>query len=191
MKSKKDLRQEFKTKRCQLSEEEEHMLNQKLQMQFRGIDLSLIRYLHVFLPITKYHEPNTYPMIEYLKEAFPQMMLVVSRSNFEDCSMQHYILDQHTVFEINRWGIPEPVAGLEVAPSEIDFILVPLLAFDSNGHRVGYGKGFYDRFFALCRPDVQRVGLSFFDPVENIADENEHDVRLTKAITPERIYHFD
>ncbi len=191
MKSKKELRQEFKMKRCQLSKEEEDILNHGLMLQFQKLDLTKVRFMHIFLPIEKYHEPDTYAIINYVKEVFPMIVLVVSRSNFVDYTMQHYILDQQTVFETNEWGIPEPVAGEGVSAAIIDFILVPLLLFDHDGHRVGYGKGFYDRFFACCAKNAQRVGLSFFDPIEKIFDRNEHDIVLTKAITPHRIYCFD
>lgn len=191
MKSKKELRQEFKIKRCQLSTAEEKRLNQELLAQFQKLDLIAVRYMHIFLPIEKYHEPDTYSIIKYVKEFFPGIILVVSRSSFVDYSMQHYILDAKTVFETNEWGIPEPVAGIEVSPLDIDLILVPLLIFDREGYRVGYGKGFYDRFFALCKHNVQRVGLSFFDPLSTIADKNEYDVKLTKVLTPHHIYCFD
>jgi len=136
MKSKKELRQEFKMKRCQLSKEDEESLNHKLLLQFQKIDLTKVSYMHVFLPIQKYHEPDTYPIINYVKEFFPKIILVVSRSNFSDYSMQHYILDHQTIFETNEWGISEPVSGVEVPPSVIDFILVPLLAFDVQGYSV-------------------------------------------------------
>jgi 5,10-methenyltetrahydrofolate synthetase len=191
MKSKKELRLEYKIKRCQLPLESEISLNESLLSQFTTLDLSKVGFLHLFIPIEKYHEPNTYPIINYVQQHFPQITIVISRSNFEDCSMQHYILDQHTIFETNKWGIPEPISGVQVDSSAIDMIIVPLLIFDLLGHRVGYGKGFYDRFFSACKADVQRIGLSFFDPIDVILDKNEYDVRLTKAITPNRIYHFD
>lgn len=191
MKSKKELRLEYKIKRCQLPLESEIALNELLLSQFTKLDLSKVGFLHIFVPIEKYHEPNTYPIINYLQQFFPQIRIVVSRSNFDDCSMQHYILDQHTRFETNKWGISEPISGVQVASSALDMIIVPLLVFDLSGYRVGYGKGFYDRFFAGCKADVRRVGLSFFDPIEVILDKNEYDARLTEAITPNRIYHFD
>lgn len=191
MKSKKELRLEYKTKRFQLSLESENSLNERLLFQFTTLDLSKVGFLHLFIPIEKYHEPNTYPIINYVQQHFPQITIVISRSNFEDCSMQHYILDQHTIFETNKWGISEPISGVQVDSSAIDMILVPLLIFDLLGYRVGYGKGFYDRFFSGCKADVQRVGLSFFDPIDIISDKNEYDVQLTQAITPNRIYHFD
>ncbi|WP_426790271.1 5-formyltetrahydrofolate cyclo-ligase [Sphingobacterium sp. WOUb80] len=191
MKSKKELRLEYKTKRCQLPLESENSLNERLLFQFTTLDLSKVGFLHLFIPIEKYHEPNTYPIINYVQQHFPQITIVISRSNFEDCSMQHYILDQHTIFETNKWGISEPISGVQVDSSAIDMIIVPLLIFDLLGYRVGYGKGFYDRFFSGCKADVQRVGLSFFDPIDIISDKNEYDVQLTQAITPNRIYHFD
>lgn len=190
MKSKKELRSEYKIKRCELSKEREAKLNQMLLSQFRSIDLSTVNFLHIFLPIVKYHEPDTYLIIHYIQKFFPQIEIVVSRSNFDDFSMQHYLLDKHTRFETNEWGISEPVSGVEVAPRDIDMIIVPLLIFDLSGYRVGYGKGFYDRFFAFCKANVERIGLSFFDPVDIFIDKNEHDIPLTKAITPQRIYHF-
>ena len=191
MKSKKELRLEYKTKRCQLPLESENSLNERLLFQFTTLDLSKVGFLHLFIPIEKYHEPNTYPIINYVQQHFPQITIVISRSNFEDCSMLHYILDQHTIFETNKWGISEPISGVQVDSSAIDMIIVPLLIFDLLGYRVGYGKGFYDRFFSGCKADVQRVGLSFFDPIDIISDKNEYDVQLTQAITPNRIYHFD
>ncbi|HAE66485.1 5-formyltetrahydrofolate cyclo-ligase [Sphingobacterium multivorum] len=190
MKSKQELRLEYKTKRCQLSVETETTLNERLLSQFTKLDLSEVEFLHIFIPIGKYHEPNTYLIINYIQESFPQIKIVVSRSNFEDYSMQHFILDEHTLFETNNWGIPEPVSGIKVNSSLIDMIIVPLLIFDLLGYRVGYGKGFYDRFFSSCKVDVQRVGLSFFHPIDVIADKNEYDVQLTQAITPDHIYHF-
>lgn len=191
MKSKKELRQEYKVKRCQLAEEVELELNKKLLLQFKEIDLSMVKFMHIFLPIEKYHEPDTYSLINYIRASFPEITIVVSRSNFDDCSMQHFILDEQTRFETNRWGILEPIAGVEISPTAIDLIIVPLLVFDLEGHRVGYGKGFYDRFFSTCKSTVQRVGLSFFDPVAVILDKNEHDIQLTKAITPYNMYSFD
>ena len=66
----------------------------------------------------------------------------------------------------NKYGIPEPVGGTEMMPAEIELIIVPLLVFDINGNRVGYGKGYYDRFLKSCSENALKVGVSFFEPVE-------------------------
>lgn len=70
-------------------------------------------------------------------------------------------------------------------------VLVPLLSFDRRGHRVGYGKGYYDRFLRKCRPDCQKVGLSIFEPIDEISDANENDEPLDAAVTPTATIRFD
>ena len=104
--------------------------------------------------------------------------------------MTHFLLTENTRFIKNDYGIPEPVNGLEVPVSKIDVVFVPLLAYDKKGNRVGYGKGFYDRFLKKCRPDVIKIGLSFFEPEEQIEDISLDDVKLDFCVTPYGVYGF-
>jgi len=69
-------------------------------------------------------------------------------------------------------------------------VLVPLLSFDKKGFRVGYGKGFYDRFLMQCKSDCIKIGLSYFDPIDVIDDADEFDVPLDFCITPQKVYVF-
>jgi 5-formyltetrahydrofolate cyclo-ligase len=94
------------------------------------------------------------------------------------------MMDQDSAMQPNRWGISEPIGGLTIDPIEIDVVLVPLLAFDMTGNRVGYGKGFYDKFLPRCKPGCRRIGVSFFEPVNKISDTDAFDQRLTAALTP-------
>ena len=84
----------------------------------------------------------------------------------------------------------EPAGGKPVSEDQIDVVIVPLLVFDEKGNRVGYGKGFYDRFLSRCREDVIKIGLSFFDAEKRIDDTDEFDIPLTYCITPGKIYEF-
>lgn len=93
-------------------------------------------------------------------------------------------------FANSAWGIPEPVGGTVVKPTDFDIVLIPLLAFDKYGHRVGYGKGFYDRYLVNCRPDCLKIGISLFDPVDLIAEVESHDISLDIAICPSKLYDF-
>jgi 5-formyltetrahydrofolate cyclo-ligase len=106
--------------------------------------------------------------------------------------MAHYLWDDDTLLVPNRWGIkePDPVMSQLVDVSELDAVLVPLLGYDQQGHRVGYGGGYYDRFLAECRPDVLRIGLSFFEPIAVISDVDTWDIRLSFCITPTGIYRW-
>ena len=90
----------------------------------------------------------------------------------------------------NSLGIEEPSGGTVLAPEVVDVVLVPLLAFDPKGYRVGYGKGYYDRYLFRCRPDVLKIGFSFFEPVDSIDDISLFDVPLNYSITPMRLYEF-
>ena len=146
------------------------------------------RYFHVFLPIASKREVNT----EYLLHAIMgrDKCPVISRSDFAMLHMHHYILDEETIIKSNSYGIPEPQNGRELDPESIDVIFVPLLAYDKRGHRVGYGKGFYDIFLSKCRPGAVKIGLSMFGPEDEIADVSESDVRLDFCVTPDAIHKF-
>jgi len=87
-------------------------------------------------------------------------------------------------------GIPEPQNGLTVPPSEIEVVFIPLLAYDKKGHRVGYGKGFYDRFLSKCKPNTLKIGLSLFEPEEKIEGLDATDIPLDYCVTPVKVYEF-
>ncbi|PVY44172.1 5-formyltetrahydrofolate cyclo-ligase [Pontibacter virosus] len=155
---------------------------------FQHFPLQAGQTVHVFLPILKNKEVNTWAIIERLRLEYPEVRVVVPVTDAAQNVLTHHHLTEESVLIENAWGIPEPKDALIVHANEVDLVLIPLLAFDRQGHRVGYGKGFYDRFLADCRPDVVKVGLSLEPPVERIADPNEYDVPLDYAITPEGIW---
>jgi 5-formyltetrahydrofolate cyclo-ligase len=86
--------------------------------------------------------------------------------------------------------VKEAIQTEVVKEKEVDMILVPLLAYDLKGNRVGYGKGFYDRFLTNCRSGVQKVGLSYFEPLDFIEGTDSFDVMLNACINPEKIWRF-
>lgn len=149
-----------------------------------------IEAIHTFLPIAEKKEINTKPILDALKKRNPKLRVVVSKSNLETLEMTSYLLQEGTVLEINKWGIPEPLEGVLFDEVKIDVILIPLLAFDKSGNRVGYGKGFYDRFLRKCRSTVVKIGLCLEPPVAVIPDTHQFDVKLNYCVTPERIYNF-
>jgi len=116
--------------------------------------------------------------------------IVISRSDFETREMTHFLLTDNTRIVVNLYGIPEPSGGIEIAPEKIDVVFVPLLCFDETGNRVGYGKGFYDKFLASCRQETLKIGLSFFEAVEPWEDVFESDVKLDFCVTPDKVYEF-
>jgi 5-formyltetrahydrofolate cyclo-ligase len=157
---------------------------------FKGIPLESVGYLHIFYPMLGKFEVDTLKIAGWVKETHPEIELVLSKSDVVNHTLTHYIWDEETKLTVNQWGITEPVQGREIDPLLLDMILVPLLVVDKRGNRVGYGKGFYDRFFGNCKPDVAKIGLSLFEPVDLITDTNEFDVPIDICITPDRVWNF-
>ncbi len=148
------------------------------------------QWLHVFLPIPRQHEPDTWLLIRQLWATCPGLQVAVPVVQPDGQTLRHFHLRPETPLVENRWDIAEPVGATEVLPPQLDAVLVPLLAFDETGHRVGYGKGFYDRFLAECRPGALRIGVSLEPPVPRIADAWDGDVRLHACLTPEQVWRF-
>jgi 5-formyltetrahydrofolate cyclo-ligase len=186
------LRKYYLTKRKALSSEEIRQKSQQVcDVFFQEIDLKSVRYLHIFLPINKQNEIDTFLIIRRLEKEFPLIKIVVSRSIFESFEMQHFVLEESKLTE-NKWGILEPSGeGEEIKSEKIDLVIIPLLIFDKQGNRIGYGKGFYDRFLQKCSPNALKVGICLEEPVEQIEDLNEFDVKMDVCITPNRIWRFE
>ena len=185
---KKELRKIYKEKRAVLSSEKREELSLTIANQLIEMPIWNSTYYHLFLPIENHHEINTEFILHLL--AGRDKEIVVSKSNFKDCSMTHFLLTDNTKIKKNEFNIPEPVDGIEVPVTKIDVVFVPLLAFDKAGHRVGYGKGFYDSFLGSCRENTIKIGLSFFEAVESIEGIFESDQPLDFCVTPNMIYDF-
>jgi 5-formyltetrahydrofolate cyclo-ligase len=88
------------------------------------------------------------------------------------------------------YGILEPTGGCLVPCTEIDLLVVPGVAFDLSGHRLGFGKGYYDRTLAQCLPAMERVGFAYdFQVIEQLPADS-HDCRLTRLVTEQRMLCF-
>ena len=148
--------------------------------------------IHVFLPIERQNEVDTWPIIHGIWANHRNLCLAASVTKIPENRLVHYPLSPQTPLVENNWGIPEPIDSGQspIVPASFDLILVPLLAFDQQGQRVGYGGGYYDRFLAECRPDCLTVGLSLFEPVEQIEHVEPTDVPLKACLTAEQVYFF-
>lgn len=187
--TKKELRKIYLKRRMDLLRAEYEQLNQQLCAQlFKAVDLRKINVLHTFLPIERTREVNTWLIIERLNREYPHVRISVPKINNETAELEHYYLEGRDQLKNNTWEIPEPVYGIPTPVEKIDAVLVPLLAFDKRGHRLGYGRGFYDRFLASCRADCTKIGLSFFEGEEKIDGISEKDVALDLILTPKTIF---
>lgn len=186
--TKKELRVKYKQMRQQLSENDIEELSLQIANQLIHLDIWQHSFYHLFLPIESQKEINTEYILQVL--AGKDKNIVISKSDFETREMTHFLLTDNTKIKKNEYDIPEPVDGLEVPVSKIDVVFVPLLAFDEKGNRVGYGKGFYDKFLSECKPEVLKIGLSFFKSESIISDVLPTDIQLSMCISPTEVYKF-
>ncbi|MCE6990710.1 5-formyltetrahydrofolate cyclo-ligase [Dyadobacter sp. CY323] len=187
------LRQQFLQRRISLFEEESQKKNDAIYRLTKNVfKVYSKKTVHVFLPQPEKNEVDTWKLVRWFWANLPKSQIVapyVIPGTFE---MEHYELNKNTPLILNRWKIPEPdpVKSKKIHEDQIDAVLVPLLIFDKKGYRVGYGGGYYDRFLKKCRPDTVKIGVSFFEPVDEIGDLDAHDVPLNMCITPEYVYRF-
>jgi 5-formyltetrahydrofolate cyclo-ligase len=189
--TKAELRKQYKEKRQALSATDINRLNDLLLIQFQQLDLPFIYYLHTYLAIDEQKEVPTDQIMSYLEFRNPGLHICVPKADLNTGQLESYIIDEETDFIKNEYNIFEPADGELIESEKIDLILVPLLAFDEKGHRVGYGKGFYDRFLSQCRTDALKIGLSYFEATPIIEDVQHFDLPLTHCVTPHRIYEFN
>ena len=160
---------------------------------FQHFPVAAWRWLHVFLPLISRNEPDTWAIIRRIWAEKLPVRLAAPVVQADGISLLHHELTAATPLVANRWGILEPVgAPAAVPPAAFDAVLVPLLACDAAGQRVGYGGGFYDRFLAQCRPSTAFIGLNILDepPGAPLADVLLTDVALTALVTPAGVWHF-
>jgi 5-formyltetrahydrofolate cyclo-ligase len=187
--TKDDLRKHYLEKRLALTETEYARLNGLLgDTFFHSVDLSPVRVLHTFLPIRKFKEPDTGLIIDGIRSAFPAIQLSIPKVNEQTGALENYFLEGPDQLIQNKWGLTEPRQGVPTPTDKIDMVLVPLLVVDRHGYRVGYGKGYYDRFLSTCRPDCKTLGISFFPPIESISGIEWFNRKLDMAVTPGQLF---
>ncbi|MBO6605571.1 MAG: 5-formyltetrahydrofolate cyclo-ligase [Psychroserpens sp.] len=186
--TKSEIRSTYKSLRRNLTPDRIDQMSLEIANRVLHLDIWDGEFYHVFLSIEEQMEINTDYILSVLSGK--DKNIVISKSDFKTREMTHYLLTDGTLIKKNKWNIPEPVNGIAIDSKQIDVIFIPLLAFDNSGHRVGYGKGFYDKFLAECHPDTKKIGLSFFKSIELIEDVNASDMSLDLCITPEQTYIF-
>lgn len=186
---KKDIRSLYRRNRDELDNRKHMIFHDLMLIQFQRLEISIPNIIMSYAPFENEYDPKS--IEDYCLFKNPDAVIGLPVVNTKDPLMKCISINDDTVYTANKFGIPEPSEGDEINPKEIGLIILPLLSFDERGNRVGYGKGYYDRFLKKCKNGALKIGFSFFDPIEKIDDMNEHDVPLDYCITPEKIYSFN
>jgi len=184
---KSQIRKRYKKLRKELSETE--VMDKSLLIANRCLELPIWekQIFHLFLSLEDQNEVDTALILTLLQGKDKE---VVVPKIIDPEQLQHILLTDQTPFQKNPLGIPEPVSGIQIEPSKIDVVFVPLLAFDNKGNRIGYGKGYYDRFLARCKPECIKIGLSFYEVEQDSFPMEATDIPLDYCVTPEQLFRF-
>jgi 5-formyltetrahydrofolate cyclo-ligase len=134
--------------------------------------------MHVMAFVGVASEPDTSGLIHVLHDlgAIVYLPRVVGD---EIVAVRH---DPGAPMEVGAYGIPAPL-GVAAVPLVIDLVVVPGLAFTPDGHRLGQGGGYYDRYLALLRADCVSVGVCFHEQLVQSVPGEAHDQRVSRVVT--------
>ncbi|SMG41945.1 5-formyltetrahydrofolate cyclo-ligase [Marivirga sericea] len=182
---KNTLRKVYLEKRKFLSQAEYERRNQLLSARLIAFFKTReFQCVHTFVPIKKNKEPDTFPFIQYLWTEKPYVNVITGISDLKKPAMYHVEIKQDTSFLENSWGIPEPQDGVPFPVEKIQMVLVPMVTGSKNGHRIGYGKGYYDRFLQKCSQDTLLVGINLAPLLDGSVFVDQYDIPMQYMITP-------
>ncbi len=184
---KTEIRKRYLEKKESLCETEVHSLSENIFENFIStFDLKENQKIHCFLSIPEKGEVETKLFLNY----FFENKIRVFVPKIVRGKLIALEIDKETPLFENSWGIKEPAGEVDSDVKDFDMIITPLLYCDEFGNRVGYGKGFYDRFFAEINQNALKIGVSFFPPNEKVEDVSEFDVPLDYLVTPTAVLSF-
>lgn len=185
---KAQLRKLYRDQRVALTASERAKMDDLMLINFQQLGVDIPDIIMTYAPLEKFAEFNTSFIEDYCAFKNPAVQYVYPVMQGD--ALIPVLTHVDTAFAENEMGIDEPMDGTNLDPEIIDMIFVPLLIADISGNRVGYGKGFYDRFLQRCRKDVIKIGFSYFEPIAAISDVYTGDVALDYCITPTQCYPF-
>ncbi|WP_162303782.1 5-formyltetrahydrofolate cyclo-ligase [Paracnuella aquatica] len=186
---KKEARAHFRAQRAAVTDVQKTKWDDLLLIQLQQLHLPFLNHVLSYYPADEKGEAETFFITDFLRFQNPGVEVAYPR--IEGDGLMHAVVPQsEDDFVPNAYQILEPVGDHIIQPEQIELVLVPLLCFDEQGNRVGYGKGYYDRFLQQCNSDCLKVGLSYFEPIAQIEDASEYDVPLNLCITPQKVYVF-
>ncbi|WOF16116.1 5-formyltetrahydrofolate cyclo-ligase [Methanoplanus sp. FWC-SCC4] len=130
-------------------------------------------------------EVNTTPLMEMLlSNDYPVVVPIIVK---EDVSLRLSYIKSLDVLVPSTFGVPEPIGNeIPVPEGAVDIILLPMLGFDRNGGRLGYGAGYYDRFLEK-NPEIKKIGIAFACQEAEKIPLEDNDVLMDIIITEDGI----
>lgn len=187
--TKTSLRKEYLARRLALTEDSYQQQNKLIEERlWQTFNLAHYACIHIYLADAGRREVATWGIVHALFAHHPEVIVAVPQLVGHPGLIENRAITPQTTFQTHRWGMQEPVEGRAITATDVQLVILPVVAFDQQGYRVGYGKGHYDRFLAQCRPSVIKVGLCLEEPVSAVTDLHAHDVPMDYCVTPRQVW---
>ncbi|MDR8392354.1 5-formyltetrahydrofolate cyclo-ligase [Aliifodinibius sp. S!AR15-10] len=181
---KEELRQRLLDTRSSLSESEFEEASESIIARLQTLpEIRQSRTLHCYVSMNSRREVDTHFFLRWMLAS--NKRVIVPITYFEATELKHVELHSFEDLQPNKWGVLEPSDGKEVSPRQLDLVIVPMVGADLQCNRIGYGKGFYDRF--LAGVNCPTVGLCFEECIVDRIPTESFDVSLSAVVTEERV----
>ncbi len=181
--NKEELRKEMKNLRKNISKEEIYAKSDLICNNLFTLDV-IKNAKTVMVYISAFNEVRTQAIIQKLIDDKKRVSAPIT--NEENKSMNAYYFDDLSRLVKGAYGILEPPMENMCDISKIDVVIVPGIAFDKNGNRMGFGEGYYDRFLADFKGT--KIGIGYKFQCENNIIADEYDIAMDYVINEEDIY---
>ena len=186
--NKKNLRERYLTLRKSISVKQLEKFSDDICDQLLNHFNFSNQNIHLFYPIEGKNEVNTWPIHHKLIGSNQLHTSIYNTiSNQWDC----VCFEAKAAFVKQKYNVPVPSKFEHASWDKIDYILMPLMCFDTNGNRIGYGKGIYDQIAKHLNKSCIKIGLSFFEAHPNPIETEKHDIPLDFCQTPLKLYKFN
>ncbi len=185
---KKELRKIYGAKRAALDPVLREKWQDMMLIQFQRLPIDIPGVIFSYAALETEFDPQI--ILDFCLFKRPDQQIALPVIETANHTMKCVRVKEDTLFSLNQYGIPEPSGQDEIPAQALEAVFVPLLAFDERGYRVGYGKGYYDRFLEQCSQQTLKIGFSFFECCEPISDIDRFDIRLDYCVTPVKNYIF-
>lgn len=182
MHTKKQLRKELLRKRQMLSAEFVVTASkQATRHLIEVIDWKVAKRIHIYLPLPGANEIDTYEFLDYVWKNHPEVEVFVPI--MDSSYMASALLQSNTPLIPSTFGVPVPKAAKHVNDVAFNYTILPMIGFDKNFHRIGYGAGYYDRFLSQ-QPSSKTIGLAYDCTLVTVPIPIQpHDQQLDVVIT--------
>jgi 5-formyltetrahydrofolate cyclo-ligase len=177
------IREEAKSARAMISPESRETWSAHIEEHLLPL---LLPYTTILVYVSKPPEVDTRHLIERLLDADKKVVVPIIERDTGGLRLSY--LHNPACLVRSTFQVPEPIGNeIPASPEAVEVAVIPLIAFDTEGSRLGYGAGYYDRFLKKYR-HIIKVGIAFSLQQKRVLPQDADDVRMDIIVTEKKVY---